>query len=346
MQPTIFTLWVILSTIAGEPVILPVRDPEAWPIDQNMRQFLEHPERFFVPQAERLLCRQILDGDLVGVQTSVADGASVDAIGRHGVTPLFWAYFARKYKIYQYLLEQGASPDVVVTLPYQDFRGDDVWRYCENDSVLMMTVRNQYIEDWLTLTLQYLKPRHWIQQHGNTDVLHTYVNCYSRPTGHSSETLAMLIRLSLDLNEQTKDGSTALMLAVEQLNYSCAVQLVQAGAGLTCYDAYHRQLIHIMAGNIRDLAQRLGMTQRRIRECRRAGLGNPHAVRDWLEAITGHDPGPRPEVAYVQRWELPLTCRCGRHLLLGDGVWRVYRHSWCSIDCFLIDRPELFRQSR
>ncbi|MFN7583084.1 MAG: hypothetical protein ACK5UD_18800, partial [Planctomyces sp.] len=76
MQPTIFTLWVILSTIAGEPVILPVRAPEAWPIDQNMRQFLEHPERFFVPQAERLLCRQILDGDLAGVQASVADGAS------------------------------------------------------------------------------------------------------------------------------------------------------------------------------------------------------------------------------------------------------------------------------
>jgi len=28
MQPTIFTLWVILSTIAGEPVILPVRGPD------------------------------------------------------------------------------------------------------------------------------------------------------------------------------------------------------------------------------------------------------------------------------------------------------------------------------
>ncbi|MEY2726930.1 MAG: hypothetical protein RLZZ458_2797 [Planctomycetota bacterium] len=65
---------------------------------------------------------------------------------------------------------------------------------------MMMTVRNQYIEDWLTLTLQYLKPRHWIQQHGNTEVLHAYVNCYSRPTGHSSEIRAMLIRLSLDLN--------------------------------------------------------------------------------------------------------------------------------------------------
>jgi len=85
-------------------------------------------------------------------------------------------------------------------------------------------------------------------------VLHTYVNCCSRPTGHSCETLAMLIHLSLDLNEQTKDGSTALMLAVEQLIYSNAVQLVQlmqAGAGLSCYDEHHRQLIHIMAGNDR-----------------------------------------------------------------------------------------------
>jgi len=29
------------------------------------------------------------------------------------------------------------------------------------------------------------------------------------------------------------------------------VQLLQAGAGLACYDEYHRQLIHLMAGNYR-----------------------------------------------------------------------------------------------
>jgi hypothetical protein len=61
---------------------------------------------------------------------------------------------------------------------------------------------------------------------------------------------------------------------------------------------------------------------------------------DW-ESLSGESVN-----AVVQVWELPLTCRWGRRLLLGDGVWRVYRHSWCSIDCFLIDRPELFRQSR
>ena len=29
------------------------------------------------------------------------------------------------------------------------------------------------------------------------------------------------------------------------------MQLLQAGAGLACYDEYHRQLIHLMAGNDR-----------------------------------------------------------------------------------------------
>jgi hypothetical protein len=41
---------------------------------------------------------------------------------------------------------------------------------------------------------------------------------------------------------------------------------------------------------IATLAQRLDMTQRRVRECRIAGLDRL-AARDWLQAITGHDPG-------------------------------------------------------
>ncbi len=60
-----FTLWVILSTIAGEPVILPVRDPETWPIDQNMRQFLEPPEP-----------RRLADSDTAVPETATLDSAA------------------------------------------------------------------------------------------------------------------------------------------------------------------------------------------------------------------------------------------------------------------------------
>lgn len=45
---------------------------------------------------------------------------------------------------------------------------------------------------------------------------------------------------------------------------------------------------------IRDLSQRTGITQKRIREVRVSGLTDPHTVRDWIEAVTGVDPGPIP----------------------------------------------------
>jgi hypothetical protein len=43
---------------------------------------------------------------------------------------------------------------------------------------------------------------------------------------------------------------------------------------------------------IRELSARMDITMKRIREVRRAGLHDPNAIRDWIEAITGQDPGP------------------------------------------------------
>jgi hypothetical protein len=43
---------------------------------------------------------------------------------------------------------------------------------------------------------------------------------------------------------------------------------------------------------IGELASRTGITQKRIREAREQGLHDRNAVRDWLQAILGRDPGP------------------------------------------------------
>lgn len=42
---------------------------------------------------------------------------------------------------------------------------------------------------------------------------------------------------------------------------------------------------------IRELSQRMGITMKRIREVRDAGLTDPLSIRDWIEAVTGTDPG-------------------------------------------------------
>ena len=43
---------------------------------------------------------------------------------------------------------------------------------------------------------------------------------------------------------------------------------------------------------IRELSGRMQITMKRIREVRRDGLHDRHAIRDWIQAITGQDPGP------------------------------------------------------
>ena len=53
-------------------------------------------------------------------------------------------------------------------------------------------------------------------------------------------------------------------------------------------------LVYLMRTNghtIRSLSATMGLTQQRIQAVRATGLTCPHSARDWLEAITGADPG-------------------------------------------------------
>ena len=42
---------------------------------------------------------------------------------------------------------------------------------------------------------------------------------------------------------------------------------------------------------IRELSRRMQITMKRIREIRELGLDDRYAIRDWIEGITGDDPG-------------------------------------------------------
>lgn len=56
-----------------------------------------------------------------------------------------------------------------------------------------------------------------------------------------------------------------------------------------------RELVKLMRRyrvTIRELSARTGITMKRIRAVRHEGLADRHAIRDWVEAITGQDPGP------------------------------------------------------
>jgi hypothetical protein len=43
---------------------------------------------------------------------------------------------------------------------------------------------------------------------------------------------------------------------------------------------------------IRELSKRMGIPQKRIRLRREIGLEGRELIRDWVQGILGHDPGP------------------------------------------------------
>ena len=54
---------------------------------------------------------------------------------------------------------------------------------------------------------------------------------------------------------------------------------------------YIKRLMRINHVTIRGLAARMDIAIKRVRHVRQYGLAEPHVIRDWIEAVTGRDPG-------------------------------------------------------
>lgn len=86
--------------------------------------------------------------------------------------------------------------------------------------------------------------------------------------------------------------------------------------------------------SIRSLAFRLGTTLNRIREVRSEGLQCPLAIRDWLQAITGDDPGPIPKPIRITLEYDQSKCEfCGLPLLVNDSAYSYVGEVYCSVTC-------------
>ena len=218
-----------------------------YPVSGKSRAFVEHPEVFYDDDRQQALCKAILSGDLTAVEKAITDGASITAEGRHGVTPLFWAYLSRRYKVFEYLLAKGADPNVSVYLPKDLSPGENVFQFRQGDSVLYMSAKNRMSEQWLRVTLSYSKPRQWTHPNGGDDVLHAFFQSRLGGVPQTPETLDQIIKFGVDLDLQGDDGYTPLYYAVNSYRYDLAIKLLKAGANPACYDPGDDQIIHTLA---------------------------------------------------------------------------------------------------
>lgn len=96
-------------------------------------------------------------------------------------------------------------------------------------------------------------------------------------------------------------------------------------------------IIELMRTNrvsIAGLAFRLGTTERRVRHVRQHGLVNLLAVRDWMGAIRGGDPGSLPEKFRICHRSEEAECGfCGYPLFVDDEAFEYEGDVFCSIYC-------------
>lgn len=85
---------------------------------------------------------------------------------------------------------------------------------------------------------------------------------------------------------------------------------------------------------IGGLAFAMGITQRRVREARERGIHDRNGVRDWLEFLTGEDPGPLPERYRIRGRDEAFDCPvCGCPLGRGDSAYEYACSAFCSVEC-------------
>lgn len=107
---------------------------------------------------------------------------------------------------------------------------------------------------------------------------------------------------------------------------------VRARDGLSGEDV--QRLMRRFHKTIDQLSFIMGIAKKRIRHVREHGLQGPAAVQDWLQAISGEDPGPLPERYYVRHLtEEGACCYCGGPIYHGEYAWEYVGGMFCSVTC-------------
>jgi hypothetical protein len=99
------------------------------------------------------------------------------------------------------------------------------------------------------------------------------------------------------------------------------------------------ELMRVHRVSIAWLAFRLGTTETRVRYVQQHGLRSDLAVRDWLHAIRGGEPGSLPERYRVRDGSEETECGfCGYPFLVGDDAFKCEGGVYCSTSCCRMTR--------
>jgi len=171
-------------------------------------------------------------GDVDTMDQLVSQGADVNAAGQQGMTPLFFALWARNKKGFTWLLEHGADPNVFVL---------------EEDSVMEIASLHPDPE-YLEIVLDH---------GGDPDLVHPRLGrtpLFFAVDSRHKENLDLLIEAGADLDHQDRARCTPMMHAALLCLFDSVNYLLEAGADYTVKGVNDLTIMDLVVGESRSAA--------------------------------------------------------------------------------------------
>lgn len=173
---------------------------------------------YFDEPAQIALANAVAQGDVSGMQQAIKRGADVDRIGREGMVPLYWALLKRSAVGFKYLLEQGANPHTVTSLPDE---------FQESKASVMDLAASDPDPSYIKALLEHGANPNIVVNEWNHPII------YRAIMTDRLENVKLLVLYGADINHKDKLNRTPLMKAVTARQFEIALFLLQAGADPT-----------------------------------------------------------------------------------------------------------------
>ncbi|TWT55380.1 Ankyrin repeats (3 copies) [Allorhodopirellula solitaria] len=188
------------------------------------QKFNLHAADYFEDEQVVDLCEAIKENDLEEMRRLIAAGADVNAVGKGGVTPLFWAFPDNQPERFVLLLENGADSGVRLT---SNLNLPNVFRV--GDTVMHLAGRSQFPTQFLEVMKHGGDPT--LPGRYGDSVLHEIIRA---GVLNANERMAAAIANGADLNEIDHLEATPIETAVGRYGqYDLAIELLEMGADPT-----------------------------------------------------------------------------------------------------------------
>lgn len=174
------------------------------------------PERYFTDRVQADFVAAVGGGDLQRAQQLLAQGANVNAIGKEGMTPLFWAIGKQNLEGFRFLLSHGANPNLIVR--WKDTKGRE---QSENTLRLAAMLENA----------AYLQAA--LDAGGNPNLIVNSIRqtpLYTAILHQRRANVVLLLQRGAGINHLDKAQKTPINHAISMNHYSLALLLLKRGA--------------------------------------------------------------------------------------------------------------------